>query len=33
MYAAVIENYGDESIFKIDKSVILPEPKQNQILV
>ena len=33
MYAAVIENYGDESKFKIDESVILPEPKQNQILV
>ena len=33
MYAAVIENYGDESIFKIDESVILPEPKQNQVLV
>ena len=33
MYAAVIENYGDESTFKIDESVILPEPKQNQVLV
>ena len=33
MYAAVIENYGDESTFKIDKSVNLPEPKQNQVLV
>lgn len=33
MYAAVIENYGDESKFKIDESVILPEPKQNQVLV
>ena len=33
MYAAVIENYGDESTFKIGESVILPEPKQNQVLV
>ena len=33
MNAAVIENYGDESTFKIDESVILPEPKQNQVLV
>ena len=33
MYAAVIESYGDETNFKINESIALPEPKQNQVLV
>jgi len=33
MYAAVIESYGDEINFKINESIALPEPKQNQVLV
>ena len=33
MYAAVIESYGDETNFKINESIVLPEPKPNQVLV
>ena len=33
MYAAVINNYGDESCIDIDETISIPEPGPNQVLV